>query len=156
MTRHLGDRDFATILAGEALDATAAEHLESCVSCRREAEQLSELVAARRHELLGGSPDWDRQRDQVLARIPSAPRAPKRRRWLAPLLAAAAVLMLAFGLRQTWLPQGPAELQSQSDFEAEEVLAEVDELLADDSLPGFEPIDPGFDVAEAYFSNGSS
>jgi hypothetical protein len=36
----------------------------------------------------------------------------------------------------------------------EEILAEVDAVLADDSIPGFEVIDPGLE--EAIYENGTS
>jgi hypothetical protein len=157
MTHHLDDREMAKALAGEALDPPLTEHLESCVSCRREVERLSGLVADRRQQQEAQAPDWDRQRDGIMARLPSSQSAQRRRPvWLRPLMAAAAALVVAAGLRIAWMPSAPVEVPLQSDLEVEEILAEVDEVLADDSLPGFESIDPGFDVAETVFENGAS
>jgi hypothetical protein len=38
----------------------------------------------------------------------------------------------------------------------DEILAEVDAVLDDDSIPGFEVIDPGVDTLEGYAANGGS
>jgi len=38
----------------------------------------------------------------------------------------------------------------------EEILAEMDELLSDNSIPGFEIIDPELDDLKTFFDNGAS
>ncbi len=158
MTDHLEDREIAAVLAGGDPGSRAVEHLESCLGCRREIDRLGELVSRRRAELASQAPDWGRQRDRIMDRLPPAAATRDRAgsRWLRPLLAAAAVLVVAVGLRLAWLPSAPTGEQSRTDLAVEEILAEVDEVLADDSLPGFEPIDPGFEIADAYLANGSS
>lgn len=161
MTRHLDDDEIAIALAGDELKPPAAGHLESCLACRREVEALSEMLADRRRNLATGAPDWDLQRGEILSRLTrltsaASSRGRARARWFRPLLAAAAVIALAVGLRVAWLPSAPADRLPHSELEVEEILAEVDEVLADDSLPGFEPIDPGFDVDPRLFDNGTS
>jgi anti-sigma factor RsiW len=157
MNRHLEDHEIDRVLRGENLDDSTEKHLESCLSCRREVEQLGELVEARRDRLASEMPDWDHQRREVMARLPSAvaARQKARPRWLRPLLAAAAGVLVAVGLQTARAP-APPEAPVENEIQVEQILAEVDALLADDSLPGFEPIDPGVDDPESLFDNGAS
>ena len=78
-----------------------------------------------------------------------------RRRWTRPLLVAAAALVAAIGLRALWAP-APVVVENGtvSELPVEQILAEVDAVLADDSIPGFEIIDPGLE--EAIYENGAS
>ena len=98
----------------------------------------------------------DQQRQEILLRLPSAPTGqPARRRvWTRPLLAVAAVLVAAIGLRALWTPAPTADPVGDTELPVEQILAEVDAMLADDSIPGFEFIDPGID--EEIFENGAS
>jgi hypothetical protein len=70
------------------------------------------------------------------------------------LLAVAAVLVVAIGLRVLWAPAPVADPGIVSDLPVEQILAEVDAILDDDSIPGFELIDQGMD--DAIFENGTS
>jgi len=91
-----------------------------------------------------------------MARLPSPARSVDRwrSRWLRPVLAVAAALVVAVGLG--WLrSSGPADPVAATPS-VEEILAEMDELLADDSIPGFEIIDPEENDLEGYFDNGAS
>ncbi len=157
MNTHLTDDDIAAVVAGLESSSRAAEHLSSCVSCRQEVAALQRLVADRRRGMEAEHPDWQRQRLEVMARIPDrpAPLAAHARRWFRPLLAAAAVLVVAVGLGMLIPPV--AEIPAPTDDLAiEQILAEVDAVLADDSLPGFEFIDPGVDDPASIFENGTS
>jgi anti-sigma factor RsiW len=158
MRRHLDDQELAAVLAGSAGPAAdASAHLESCARCREQVAALRELVAERRAALAREAPDWERQRREVLGRLPAAGATPWRPlRRLRPLLAAAAAVLAAVALSTLWTP-GPATAPAdRSEIGVEEILAEVDALLADDRLPGFEAIDPGLDSPENLVANGSS
>ena len=73
-----------------------------------------------------------------------------------PLLAAAAVLLMAIGIRVLWVPGTPPVPVADGEILVEEILAEVDAMLADDYLPGFESIDPGVSDLESILENGAS
>ncbi len=157
MNKHLTDDDFAAAVAGLDVDSQAAEHLSSCVSCRQEVAELQRFVAESRDGMADESPDWQRQRQAVMARLADSPtaRSAPARRWLRPLLAAAALLVVAVGLGLL-MPPGAATPPATDDLAIEQILAEVDAVLADDSLPGFESIDPGVDDPASIFENGTS
>ena len=157
MTTHLDDGQIAAVIIGAELDRAAADHLESCLDCRRRGADLEGLIDMRRRGMDGESPDWEAQRIAVLDRLPVDAPAPmaRPRRWLRPLMAAAAAMMVVavlgvLGPDRTEIASNGAELA------VEDILAEVDELLADDSIPGFEVIDPGIDDLESYLSGGAS
>jgi anti-sigma factor RsiW len=157
MNTHLTDDDFAAAVAGFDVDSQAAEHLFSCVSCRQEVAELRRSIAERRQDMEAESPDWQQQRHEVMARLvdrPSPHLAPARR-WFRPLLAAAAVLVVAVGVGLL-MPPGAAPPPPTDDLAIEQILAEVEAVLADDSLPGFESIDPGVDDPASIFENGAS
>jgi hypothetical protein len=73
-----------------------------------------------------------------------------------PLLAAAAVLLMVIGIRVLWVPGTPVAPLVEGEIAVEEILAEVDAVLADDYLPGFESIDPGVSDPESMIENGAS
>jgi hypothetical protein len=156
MNNHLGEHEITAAVAGLELESAAAEHLGSCLSCRQRVSAMRELIDARRQDLEADAPDWDRQRHEVLERLPSAGmEQPTRRRvWTRPLLAVAALLVAAFGLRALWMPAPSVDAVSDSELPVEQILAEVDAMLADDSIPGFELIDPGLE--EELYENGTS
>jgi anti-sigma factor RsiW len=158
MRSHLEDHELAAARAGDELAAPAAEHLQGCVACRRELDELTRMVASRREQQAVTEPDWDEQHRRIMDRLrpPAAAVSGSRRRWLKPLLAAAATLILAVGLRSMWLSPEAPELPIENDLQIEQILAEVEAVLDDESLPGFEAIDPGLDDPEGLFENGAS
>lgn len=156
MSMHLEEHEITSAVAGLELEPAAEEHLTACLSCRQRVVSMRELIDARRQRLEAEAPDGERQRQEVLLRLPSALTAgPERRRWWTrPLLAVAAVLVAAIGLRALWMPLPPSDPVAGSELPVEQILAEVDAMLADDSIPGFELIDPGLD--DAIYENGAS
>ena len=157
MNTHLSDDDFAAVLAGLEADPGAREHLAACVSCRQQVAELQAFVADRRSAMESEAPDWQLQRRQVMARLGAAEATvtPTRRRWLRPVVAAAATLVAAVGIRLAMAPHEPTPTITD-DLAVEEILAEVDAVLADDSLPGFESIDFGVDNPAQIIENGTS
>lgn len=169
MSQHLEESVITAAVAGLELDPGAREHLETCVHCRSRAAAMRRLIESRRGQMLIREPDWQAQRAAILGRLHSSAPRPARqaeglvsiraqRRWLRPLLAAAAVLMAATGLlvvNQPWQP-----VTSQAEVPVEQILAEVDAMLASETLPGFEALDsivPNIEEIEAhYHQNGAS
>lgn len=149
---HLHEDQLAAVVADLEVDESVTEHLGHCLPCRQTVRDFREMVGHRLMDLAGEAPDWEAQRDAVLARLPQpggVAAARRRRRWTRPLLAAAAVVVTAIGIavvgsRQDDLPAGSGELQ------VEQILAEADALLADDTIPGFGALEPDFDDLEAY------
>lgn len=156
MTQHLNEHEITQAVAGLELEPEAAEHLASCVSCRREVSSTVALFDARRRIMEDGAPDWELQHRRILESLPAAPaiRTGRRRWWIRPLLAAAALVVAGIGLRALWNPSTPSVAVPPVEVPVEEILAEVDAVLADDSIPGFEFIDPGLE--EAISDNGTS
>jgi len=155
MKSHLEEHEITAAVAGLELEAAAEEHLGSCVSCRRQVSAMRDLIDARLEDLEAEAPDWERQRQEIMLQLPGTPIArPRRRRWTRPLLAVAAVLLAVVGLRALWAPAPVVEPSGASELPVEQILAEVDAMLADDSIPGFELIDQGMD--DAIFENGTS
>ena len=155
--KHLNDDELSSAIAGLELSPDAERHLAVCVSCRTEIEALGGAIDERRGVLESQAPDWQAQRQAVMDRLPVRPVAPRQgaRRWVRPILAVAATLVIAVGVG-VLLPPGGTDAPTVQDLPVEEILAEVDALLADDSLPGFESIDPGVDDPESLFENGAS
>jgi hypothetical protein len=156
MSDHLTPDETASAVAGLELVPAAREHLERCVACRAEVADLVGLIGTRRNEMIAQEPAWDEQARQIFDRLPAAAAGTvrPRPRWLRPVLAVAAVLVVAVGLgllRPDRRVDPPREAVA-----VEEILAEMNELLADDSIPGFEIIDPGTDDLETYVDNGAS
>ena len=156
MKTHLEEHEFTAAVAGLELEAAAEEHLGSCVSCRRQVSSMRDVIDTRRGDLEAEAPDWERQRQEIMKQLPSTPTARPARShlWTRPLLAVAAVLVAAIGLRALWTPTPVADPAVVSELPVEQILAEVDAMLADDSIPGFELIDQGMD--DAIFDNGAS
>lgn len=156
MTIHLRPEEIEAAIAGLEIDDEASEHLESCVLCRAEVAGFDELIEVRRAEMTAEEPDWARQAGEIMDRLPIEGETMGRRRpgWMRPVLAVAAVVVMAVGigiLRMDSLVEPPTD-----DVAVEDILAEMDELLSDDSIPGFEIIDPETDDLESYFDNGAS
>ncbi len=155
MKTHLDEHEITAAVSGLELEAAAVEHLGSCLSCRQQVSSMRNIIDARRQRLEAEAPDWERQQQEVLLRLRSASMAPpERRRWTRPLLAVAAVLVAAIGLRALWMPSPPADPAPSSELPVEQILAEVEAVLADDSIPGLELIDPGLDGT--IYENGAS
>jgi hypothetical protein len=156
MTKHLTSEEIAAVIAGLELGDDVRRHLESCLTCRAEAAGLGELIEARRAEIVAEEPDWQASAERIMARLPAdGPQTVTRRpRWMRPVLALAATVVIAIGVGVLW-PGGPAEPPA-NDLAVEDILAEMDELLSDDRIPGFEAIDPGADDLTAYIDNGAS
>ena len=157
MNRHLDHDEITAAVAGLEPSARTEDHLASCLSCRQQVHDMRELIAARHDLLAEEAPDWERQRQEILLRLPSAAAARSRPypRWLRPMLAAAAVLLVVVGLRLMRLP-AEGDGSATSELAVEQILAEVDAVLADQAIPGFESIDPGMDDLKKLFSNGAS
>jgi anti-sigma factor RsiW len=156
MKIHLKPEEIAAAVAGLVIDDEAQAHLESCVVCRAEVADFDELVDARRRGLLTEEPDWEAQAERIMARLPAGTGTQRRRhfRWFRPALAVAATVVLAVGVG-ILRPDRPVAPPA-GQLSVEEILAEVDELLSDESIPGFEIIDPEIDDLENYFDNGAS
>ena len=134
MKSHLEEHEITAAVAGLELEAAVEEHLGSCVSCRRQVSAMREVIDARLEDLEAEAPDWERQRQEIMLQLPPTPMArPKRR---------------------LWTPAPTADPGVISELPVEQILAEVDAMLADDSIPGFELIDQGMD--DAIFDNGTS
>ncbi len=156
MKSHMTSEEISAAVAGLDLEPSAREHLENCVVCRAEAADFERLIEIRRQELLADEPDWGVQAQQIMDRLPVAAAGDGRGRslWLRPMLALAAVLVMAVGIG-ILRSRGPVEPHVVAPT-VEEILAEMDELLSDDSIPGFEIIDPETDDLATFFDNGAS
>ncbi len=125
---HLTDDELDLALIGETPPA-AAEHLDSCIACRRRRDAF---VAAVEHDD-GGDPDGATResiREGALAAWSGAPARPHRARWLA---AAAVVAALAL------LPLLRSEIAGRPKVDTDAVLTQVDEVLARDPLDSAAP-----------------
>ncbi len=134
MRTHLDDMELAAAIAGLDLDGKALDHLSSCLACRREVESSRALIAERGREMARSEPDWEAQRERIMAALPVAPVVvPLARHWAQPLLAAAAALAVTVGvvlLRRTTEVQRP-------QMAPEEIIAEVQTALDREEVPGF-------------------
>lgn len=156
MKTHLEEHEISAAVAGLELEVAAEDHLGTCVSCRQQVSLLRDLTQARLRDLEAEAPDWERQRRQIMLRLPATqtPQPVWSRRWTRPLLAIAAVLVVAIGLKALWAPAPVADPGVVTELPVEEILAEVDAMLADDSIPGLELLDQEID--DAVFENGAS
>lgn len=143
MKRHLTSEQIEAVIAGLEIEDGAQRHLENCVACRTEAAQFGELIDARRAKMVAEEPDWEASKAAVMERLSETGNAltAQRPRWLRPVLAVAAALVVAVGLG-VLKPDNPADPVMGGELAVEEILAEMDELLSDDTIPGFEIIDP--------------
>jgi hypothetical protein len=153
MKSHMTSEEISAAVAGLDLEPDARQHFESCVACRAAAADLEQLLDARRAELHAAEPDWGVQAQQIMARLPATAAGSSRRPspWMRPVLALAAILVVAVGLA-ILRSNGPVE-RPVVEPTVEEILAEMDELLSDDGIPGFEIIDPWIDDRAMDFGN---
>ena len=157
MNRHLDDHAITAAVAGLELETWAEEHLASCLSCRQQVRSMQELFDERRERLMGEAPDWERQRQEVLQRLPAPVVGPLRRSsWMRPILAAAAVILVVVGIGLLRRPFSQNGSHAGSELPVEQILAEVNAALADDTIPGFESIDFGVSDLESIVNNGAS
>lgn len=158
MTRHLDDQEIAAAVAGLELAPERAQHLGSCLDCNRQVAALARLIDERRAEMAADEPDWEMSLAAVLGRLERSTggsTTPERTRWWRPLAAAAATVLVAVAVILL-SPGERGRVPERSELPVEEILAEVDAVLDDDSIPGFEAIDPGLDTLEGYAANGAS
>ncbi len=154
MNRHLDEAEIAAAVAGLELAPAVRDHLEACLHCRRRVEGTLELIAGRREAMAAEAPDWETQREAILASLGAPP--PRRGRWARPLVAAAAAAALAAGLAAVVPRPRPPE---RASLPVERILAEVDRTLARDTVPGLEPIEdlvPAPDELAAVLEEGAS
>jgi len=158
MNSHLDEQHVTAAVAGLDLEPGTEEHLATCLSCRQQVAAFKDLIDARGEQMAAEMPDWDRQRAEILLRLPADPegRSVKNRRWLRPFLAAAAAVIVIVGLELLWSPAPTGDPVVELEVPIEQILADVDAVLSDDSLPGFESIDPGVDDLESIFEKGAS
>ena len=157
MSRHLDEREISAAVVGGELDREAGQHLATCLDCRRKVGDMADLIGERRRRIAMDEPDWEAQRLAVLGRLHPAAGVPPahRNRWWRPVMVAAAAVMVAVVVGLVG-PRGTEIAPNGGEIPVEEILAEVDALLKDDSIPGFEVIDPGLDELESYLANGVS
>ena len=158
MMRHLDDHEIAAAVAELELAPERAEHLGSCLDCNRQVAALARLIEGRRAEMTVGEPDWEVTSAAVLVRISESTgdsQPSQRTRWWRPLAAAAAMVLVAAAVALL-VPGDRSPTPARSELPVDEILAEVDAVLDDDSIPGFEAIDPGLDMLEGYAANGAS
>jgi len=156
MTSHMTSDEISAAVTGLELESPAREHFAGCVTCRAKAADLERLIDARRGEMHTDEPDWGIQTRQIMDRLPAAGTGDDRQRslWWRPVLALAAVLVMAVGLG-ILRSDRPVE-PTVAEPTVEEILAEMDELLSNESIPGFEIIDPETDDLATFFENGAS
>lgn len=141
MSTHLDDQETALAAAGFPLETHRLAHLDSCVACRRSVTHFHDLVETRRLEMEEEMPEWEAHRERVLNGLPD-PATPSRRRWTAPLLAAAATITLAVGTAMLVHRPNPGPMQApRPEIAVEEILAQTESLLAEDGIPDFAVLD---------------
>jgi len=141
MTNHLDDDQIAAVLAGLELEPDVRAHLEGCVACRRVLAGPEETVAARRRAMLDEMPDFEAQRRAIMAKI-GAPAVvgPRGHGARHTLLALAAAAVVAIGVAVLWPEDSGDRAHRGGDVPVATILEETEALLADDAIPGFEPI----------------
>jgi len=160
-TQHLTELELVEAVAGRTGDPRVGEHLASCLACHTEVADLQQLISQRQHQLDTLAPSWELQRQQILERLPTSSTARPTHRWLRPVLAIAAALALSLGLAVLYQHSAGAPRQPTQEEQLETILAEVDALLVQDSIPGFESLEeivPSTDELEEYYqtNNGAS
>ena len=137
---HLRDDEMDLALAGEALPADVAEHLASCVVCRRRRDAFLAAVDG----ATGPDPD-EATRRRVREGALAAWGGSSRRHWLRWAAAAAVVVLALLPL----LRRAPAP-----KLNPDAVLVQVDAILAQDPLAAVAPEDVVNTVAPIPATNG--
>lgn len=155
MSTHLTEHEITAAVVGGELTPAARAHLRGCLPCRQRVRSFTALVDERRREVASEEPDWEAQRRGVMAALPTAPMVvrPRSARWLRPLLAAAAVVLVAVAVGQL---VGTDPGVAPDEIPVEQILAEADALLADYEIPGFDVVDPDLDDLDTFTENGAS
>ncbi len=142
MTTHLDDWQLSAIAASAELDHTMSEHLGSCLVCRRRLVAFQEAVEEHRRALTETAPDWTEQKQAILNRLDTMIRpasVERQRRWLRPVLAAAATVICVLGAGLLRKPNDSTLIATpRPELPIEEILAQTEALLADDIIPGFD------------------
>ena len=120
---HLSDDELDRALLGEDPGAEAAEHLSSCLVCRRRRDEFLGLVG----ELRGADPD-EATRERVRERALALWGAPSRRHWVRWVAAAAAVVVLSV------LPLLRSRTPAPKPVNSDAVMLEVNNVLDRDPL----------------------
>jgi predicted anti-sigma-YlaC factor YlaD len=140
MNRHLDEETLNALVAGLDVGDEAREHLQDCVFCRRRVDQVREPIESRRREIEAEAPDWDEHRGRIMADVLAATGQrlqPPARLWMRSALALAACVVIAVTVG-IFTQENPVVMQDEIPIE--QILAEVDDLLASDDLPGFEAL----------------
>ncbi len=152
MSNHLADHDLTRAAAGLELAAADRDHLASCLACHAALTAFAGAVASRRAALEREAMSRPALSAAVMARLAAQP-APRPRRHpplLQGVLAMAATLVMAVGLglvvRRHAVPELVAVPTPVAALAVEDVLAEMEAILADDSIPGLWVADPVGDV----------
>ena len=121
--RHLCDEELDLALAGETVPAEAAQHLASCLVCRRRRDAFLAAVDGVR----GADPDEATRRRVRQGALDAWGGTRCRRHWVRWVAAAAAVVVLGL------LPLLHSRTATPK-FSTDAVLVEVDAVLAQDPL----------------------
>jgi hypothetical protein len=159
MKGHLEEATLTSLVAGLEVDESALAHLGECLYCRRRIDQVRDAIEGRQREIEEEAPDWETLSRSILAELPASvgkTRVWGLRRWYANVAAVAAAVMLAL---TAGLFMGGDPVIETEEIPVEQILAEVDDLLAGEELPGFEGLTemvPDNEEMAEYFENGSS
>ncbi len=164
MKNHLCEEDIALVVAELQLRNKAQKHLDDCLSCRQKVREMKDLFAQRREQQLIGAPDWAQQKQCILDRLEPQPlevirpRMLQKNRWLPSMIALAASLLIVAGIGIIRFGGDPTQTIATTELTLEEILAETESLLNDDSIPGLWVADPvsNIDDIESLFGNGAS
>ena len=126
---HLRDEELDLALAGETLPAEAAQHLASCLVCRRRRDAFLATV-----EASGAEPDEATRRRVREGALDAWGGTRRRRHWVRWVAAAAAVVVLGL---VPLLRSHTATPKLNTDA----VLVQVDAILAQDPLAAVAPED---------------
>lgn len=141
MSTHLSETEITSVLCGQELSAATNEHLQGCISCRSRIAEFERAITLRRAGMDGEMPDWQKQRRAILDRLPDqiGPRRRRSPRWVRPILAAAAVVTIALAAGLLHNPATPDLMPTpRPELPIEQIFAQAESLLADESIPGFE------------------
>ncbi len=161
MNRHLVDDDIASAVAGLPLIQEAQDHLKDCLSCRREVQAMKSLLEERREQQLAGAPNWSEQHRSILDKLPQLSpiqSRTRRPRWVQPMMALAASILIVIGIGIVRFSANTTQPLTTTELTLEEILAETESLLNNDSIPGLWVADPVSNIEdiESLFGNGTS